>query len=455
VTVRVPTPLTPVLLTLLERYDRPGPRYTSYPTVPVWTPSFDALAYGTALSRVGAEDHCALYAHFPFCGRKCLYCGCNMLVTSRASHIDRYLDGLEREVAMVMDRLGARPRVTQMHWGGGTPNLLTLPQLVRAFEIFESRVELVPGAELSIEADPRHVSRAQLRLLRELGFTRISFGVQDLDEDVQRAIGRLQPYELVREVCEGSREAGFEGVNLDVMYGLPRQTVDSLRTTIDQVVGLAPDRIACFGYAHVPWLRSHQRAIRVDELPDARERMLQFIAAATAFQMAGYRWLGLDHFAAPDDSLSRAQDQGELHRNFMGYTTMPAEHLLGFGMSAISEVSGSYVQNAAELGSWREAVDHGRLPIVRGHQLTADDQWRRDVIMSLRCDLRAALPARGAALEEIRERLMPMLDDGLVRLDDDRVEVTQQGRYFVRQVCMAFDAHLQPESALPAFSRTI
>ena len=442
-------------LELIDRYDRPGPRYTSYPTVPNWSPAFGSVAYQEALERAGNEGTFALYAHFPFCARKCLYCGCNMLVTRRAAHVDAYLDGLEKEIDLVLARLGPSPRVTQMHWGGGTPNLLSIPQLTRAFELFATRFDLAPDAEISIEADPRQCSRSQLQHLRALGFNRISFGVQDLDADVQQAIGRVQPLALVREMCDAAREAGFEGLNVDVMYGLPRQTRGSMAQTIMHVLDLQPDRVACFGYAHVPWLRPHQRAIHEADLPGARERFSQFAMAVNLFDSAGYRWIGLDHFAAPHDALAHAQHARGLHRNFMGYTTMPAEHLLAFGMSAIAEVGGVFAQNAADVNDWRSPLDAGQLPIVRGHRSSMDDVRRQQVIMELMCNLEYPLSGNREYFTAAISRLLPLVDDGLVTLTDDRITVTPTGRYFLRNICMAFDAYLGEAPAPGMYSRSI
>jgi oxygen-independent coproporphyrinogen-3 oxidase len=440
---------------LIAKYDRPGPRYTSYPTVPNWSSSFGATDYADALGQAAGDGTFALYAHFPYCARKCLYCGCTMLVTRRASHIDAYLDDLERELDLVLARANRTPRVTQMHWGGGTPNLLSEQQLTRAFMLFASRFHFDAGAELSIEADPRQVTPAQLEHLRALGFNRISFGVQDLDDDVQHAIGRLQPLELVRDVCEQSRAVGFLGLNVDVMYGLPKQTTESVAQTVRQVLDLEPDRVACFGYAHVPWMRPHQRAIRDEELPTAPERLAQFARTAELFESAGYRWIGLDHFAAPHDALTHAHQSGALHRNFMGYTTMPADHLLAFGMSAISEVGGVFAQNAAELTDWRDALQRNELPITRGYRLTPDDLKHRRAIMELMCNLTVSLKDEQAYFATAIGRLLPLEDDGLVTIADDRISVTPLGRHFLRHICMAFDEYLTDSPSPEKYSRTI
>lgn len=446
---------SPIPYELIERYDRPGPRYTSYPTVPVWTTGFGSDDYVRALGSVGANDTLALYVHLPFCAVKCLYCGCNMTVTRRADTIDNYLTLLERESEMVVQALGGRRRVTQMHWGGGTPNYLTEEQLWRAFEIYSQRFDIAEDAELSIEADPRQTSRSQLVALRSMGFNRISFGVQDVDRDVQEVIGRVQSLALVKDACEMARAAGFYGLNVDVMYGLPLQTPERYARTLESVIELDPDRIACFGYAHVPWMRSHQRAIDESLLPNAAERFTLFRQAVDAFEGSGYQWIGLDHFARTHDALSEAQREHRLHRNFMGYTVMPADHLVAFGMSAISEVSNAFAQNVAKIADWQSCIEASRFPVIRGHTLTAEDIVRRDAIMQLMCNLELRLDRRGTFADEVA-RLRPLEEDGLVQIDVDRLTVTPAGRFFLRNICMVFDAYLPAESAEERrFSRAI
>jgi len=427
---------------LIERYDRPGPRYTSYPPVPAWSTSYGATDHASALRGIGLRDTLALYVHFPFCAVKCLYCGCNMTVTRRAETVDRYLDALEGEVAMQQALLGGRRTVTQMHWGGGTPNYLSESQLWRAFSCFEQRFDIAPDAELSVEADPRQTSRAQLATLRAMGFNRISFGVQDVDPDVQEVIGRRQPLALVQDAFESARAVGFAGLNVDVIYGLPLQTPARFIRTLTSVADLQPDRIACFGYAHVPWMRPHQRAIDSALLPQAPERFALFRLAVSVFEGNGYQWIGLDHFAQRADPLAEAQRARKLHRNFMGYTVMPADHVLAFGMSGISEVGRSYAQSAASIGEWHAAVDGGKLPIVRGLTLSDDDLRRRDVIMRLMCDLELSLEALESSMPGTWERLQLLENDGLVTLKNGMLRVLPVGRYFLRNICMAFDAYL-------------
>ncbi len=441
---------------LLTRYDTAGPRYTSYPTVPVWNASFTDDAYAAALRAAkDTRTPVALYAHFPYCAMKCLYCGCNALTTSRPETVDRYLDDLERELDLVVSHLGQYHSTVQMHWGGGTPNLLSEQQLSRAFTLFADRFHFTSNAELSIEADPRLVSPEQLYALRALGFTRISFGVQDLDANVQEAIGRMQSIELVRDVCTSARDAGFAGLNVDLIYGLPRQTLDTFAKTIEQIIELNPDRIACFGYAHLPAQRPHQRLIDEAELPDGALRAALFQMAVHEFTRAGYVWIGLDHFARASDPLARAQAAGRLHRNFMGYTTMPASHLVGVGMSAISDTAGSFAQNEPALGAWRERIHSGRLPTVRGHTLSDDDQQRQRAILHLMCNLELPYDAVPLSRDQVETRFARFEADGLLRFDHDRLSVTATGRFFIRNMAMELDAYLPSQQAAQRFSRTV
>ncbi|MBX7120134.1 MAG: oxygen-independent coproporphyrinogen III oxidase [Gemmatimonadaceae bacterium] len=446
----------PVPADLLAKYDVAGPRYTSYPTVPAWRDDFAPDDFARALRAAGATGTpVALYGHFPYCAAKCFYCGCNAVTTSRPEAIDRYLDDLERELDCVVGELGRFHRTAQLHWGGGTPNHLDDRQLERAFRLYADRFRFTDEVELSLEADPRLVSREQLRTLRALGFTRISFGVQDLDRNVQEAIGRLQSPALVRDVCESAREAGFTGLNIDLIYGLPRQTPESFARTIDEALRLGPDRVACFGYAHLPSSRPHQRVIEEAELPDAPERAALFQLAVRRFTEAGYAWIGLDHFAKADDPLAVAQREGRLHRNFMGYTTMPAAHLVGTGMSAISDVGGAFAQNEARLGPWRERVDAGRLSTVRGLWLSDDDRARKHAIQQLMCNLELAFDDIPPGVDDLRARFAPFEDDGFVEFGVDRVQVTPRGRFFIRNLCMELDAYLPTQQGQGRFSRTV
>ena len=431
---------------LLAKYAGPAPRYTSYPPIPAWSRSVGPAEYRTALEAAAQdpEEPVSLYIHVPFCPRRCLYCGCNVTITRRADRLDGYLAHLAAELDLITDILGRDRRVAQAHLGGGPPHHLDNDQLSRLRAMLDARFELAPDADTSIEADPRLSSAAQLAHLRSLGFRRVSFGVQDLDPDVQRAIGRVQPVEQVRRAMGAARDTGFESVNVDLIYGLPEQTPDRFRRTIEEIVELAPERIACFGYAHVPALRPHQEALQRYRLPDPAERFDLFRLAIEGLTTAGYEWIGLDQFVRPDDALARAARSRRLHRNFNGYTTMPAAHLVAAGMSAIGEVGGWLVQNTADLGDWHAAIAAGGLATVRGHRLTEDDRRRRAAILSLMCHLELPLELADG-LEAGLRRLLAFAADGLVERQGEVLRVTSIGRYFLRTLCTAFDACL-PEA---------
>lgn len=427
---------------LLARYDVPGPRYTSYPAVPDWTGTMDPAQWAARLgqARVDAEP-IALYLHLPFCASRCLYCGCNATVTTRAEVVDRYLARLARELELVAAAVGARPRVAELHWGGGTPNFLDDAQLERTFALLQRHFTIDARTECSVEADPRLVTRPQLATLRQLGFSRISFGVQDLDPVVQQAIGRVQPTALVREVVEDARAAGFAGINLDLIYGLPHQDAERFADTVREAIALAPDRVACFGYAHVPWMRAHQKRIDQGALPGAAGRFALFRDAVVRFTDAGYRWIGIDHFALPGDPLALAADAGRLHRNFMGYTTRAGEQLLGLGTSAISEVGGAFMQNQPELGGWQRAIDAGHLPTARNHVLTDDDRARGAAVSHLMCNAELPFDLFTGDVEALVDRYEALAEDGLLEFEPDRITVTPLGRFFLRNMAFALDGY--------------
>jgi oxygen-independent coproporphyrinogen-3 oxidase len=457
---------------LLARYDRPGPRYTSYPTVPAWSADFGEREHRQALDRVRTrpqQDLC-LYLHLPFCARRCDYCGCNALTACGRGAVDRYLDQVRSELELVTTVLGRGRRVVQIHWGGGTPNYLDESQLRRAMFLLREHFCIEAGAEISLEADPRLGSHEQALLLAELGFNRISLGVQDFDPEVQRAIGRRQPEEMTRRFFAACREAGFASINLDLVYGLPRQTPATLARTLAVVGELAPERIACFGYAHVPWARPNQQRVDTTGMPVGARKFALFEQALQTLGAAGYDWIGLDHFARPDDELALALRQRRLHRNFMGYTVRPAADLLALGMSGISELGGCFAQNAADLQEYGKRLEAGRLPIVRGHGLSREDALRRRVITHLMCNrelpwdlceaefgVRLDDPAGEFAAD--LERLEPLAADGLLEWTPERLVVTPTGRFFLRNICMAWDSYLERDGAgaeaRPTFSRTV
>ncbi len=441
---------------LLTRYDVSVPRYTSYPAVPDWTGAFTRDAWRQQLGTLnGSTEPLALYVHLPFCASRCLYCGCNATVTTRTAVVDRYLDRLEKEIEILADAVGTAPRVAEMHWGGGTPNFLDDAQLRRLSAMLRNAFPIDARTECSVEADPRLVTQSQLEQLRQLGFTRISFGVQDLDPLVQRAIGRVQPEWMVRQVVTQAREVGFSGINLDLIYGLPEQTSESFGRTVEESLALSPDRVACFGYAHVPWMRAHQKRIDETTLPRNTERFELFRDAVESFVDAGYEWLGIDHFALPDDPLSLAAHAGRLHRNFMGYTTRVGENLLGIGTSAISEVNGWYVQNTPELGSWQRDLDTGVLSIAKGHVRSPDDDDRAAAITHLMCNAELPYDLFLGDMYELVDRFEAYAADGLVEFDTDRVQVTPLGRFFLRNLCATLDAYRFGSDAPRRFSRAV
>jgi oxygen-independent coproporphyrinogen-3 oxidase len=455
---------------LLRRMDRPGPRYTSYPTADRFVEAFtaehhlQALAQRSDLGGVGgAGAPMSIYVHVPFCESVCYYCACNKIVTRDHGRVAAYLKALEQELDLVCQALGHVPVVSQLHFGGGTPTFLDDAELTSLMDTLRRRVTLLPRGEYSIEIDPRTVTRERLAHLKSLGFNRVSFGVQDFDPQVQQAVHRVQPYEQVEALMRDARELGFESINVDLIYGLPRQTPDSFERTVRQVAGLRPDRIAMYGYAHLPQRFKPQRRIIPVELPVAGDRVTMLSQALAGFVSHGYQYIGMDHFALPDDALAQAKRQGRLHRNFQGYSTQPDCDLIGLGVSAISRVGATYSQNAKTIDEYYDALRTGQLPVVRGLALTRDDLVRRAVIMAIMCHGRLSYESVSLAhLIDFRSYFAPEIEslqdlarDGLVVLHDDGLEVTPLGWYFVRSVAMVFDRHLRADQSRERFSKVI
>lgn len=485
----VPMPLASAVhvdLDLVRRYTRPGPRYTSYPTAPHFHAGYGSADFADALTAGDADAPLSLYLHLPFCRSLCYYCACHMKATRRPEVIERYLGSLIREIDLVAERLAPGRPVVQIHWGGGTPTYLTPEQIARLGDVLHDRFAVAADAEISLEADPRGLTEARLAAAASAGFNRISVGVQDVDPTVQAAINRVQPVSLVDDAVRWARRHGFESVNLDLVYGLPHQTAEGFARTLDVTRRLAPDRIALFSYAHVPRLKTHQRLIDPGALPTPDEKLRIFKTAMEALTGAGgYRFIGMDHFARPDDALALAQDRGELHRNFQGYSTRAGADVVALGVSGISQIDapataptnavsdatqganehGAYAQNVKGLPDYYNRIDAGRLGTYRGYRLSADDRLRRHVIMQLMCHFRvdkAEVETRfgvdfDAAFAEALDALAPMEDDGLVTRGETAVEVHDAGRLFVRNVAMAFDASLQATrpDARPAYSSTV
>ena len=453
---------------LLPRYTTEAPRYTSYPTAPVWSEDYGSEQFRADLAREDVEANAGLsiYVHVPFCRSLCHFCACNRVITRKSELPRRYLDTIEREVEAVRDAVRVPRTATQQHWGGGTPTHLDPEQIRRLFRTVSQAFPMRKGAEISIEVDPRVTSEEQVSALRECGFNRISMGVQDVEPRVQEAIHRIQPPEQTERLVGWSRRAGFESVNFDLIYGLPYQTEDSFSRTLDIILEMAPDRIALYSYAHVTWVAKQQRGFERKHLPDAATKARIMLSAIRRFLDEDYCFIGLDHFARPGDELSQAVLNRTLRRNFMGHTTQAGVELIGFGPSAISELSGSYAQSIRDLDGWQAAVADRGLSTLRGHRLSADDLERRWIIERIIChgELRASEfeahfgSSFAARYARELEGLGPAVEDGLVEASrDGSLRVTPLGRLLVRNLAMVFDRYLadQRESGRPLFSRTV
>ena len=455
---------------LLRRYDRPGPRYTSYPTAPQFSSNFGVEALRAAAADSNGDPiprRLSLYVHVPFCMSPCFYCGCNRIITRDLARGETYLVRLYREIALMAELFDRDREVIQLHLGGGTPNFLSPAQLADLVDTLRShfRFSDSPARDLSIELDPRYTNARDVLALGRIGFNRASFGVQDFDPAVQEAVNRIQSVEETRAVVDACREGGFRSVNIDLIYGLPKQSTQGFARTLDTVLEMRPDRLAVYSYAHLPELFKAQKQIEEADLPDAATKLGLLQLAIEKLTAAGYVYIGMDHFALPDDDLARAQERGSLHRNFMGYTTHADSDLVGLGVSAISHIGDSFSQNPRDLPSWQIALDEGRLPVFRGMSLEEDDVLRADLIQQLMCQGEipvAALERRhaidfGEYFADAIARLQPMVEDGLVRIEPDRITATTQGRLLLRNIAMCFDRYLDrpADGAAPRFSRAI
>ena len=451
-------------LDLVRRYNKPGPRYTSYPTAPHFSESVTVSDFGNELEAGPATRPLSLYVHLPFCRSLCYYCGCHMKVTHRPEVIERYLGYVKREMEQAASRLDAGREVVQIHWGGGTPSYLTPTQIAELMEHTREVFTIARDAEIGLEADPRGLTEAHLTAAASAGFNRTSYGVQDVDPVVQEAIHRVQPTALVEQAVRWARTHGLESVNLDLVYGLPHQTVDTFRDTIDTVLKLRPDRIALFSYAHVPSMRKHQRLIPEDALPKPEEKLHIFkMATERLTGTGGYRFIGMDHFALPEDELSRSLDDGTLHRNFQGYSTHAGADVVAFGVSGISQMDGVYAQNLKGLPDYYDRIDRGELTTYRGYVVNDDDRIRREVIMQLMCTCEVEkrhIESRfgidfDTYFADALGALAPMEADGLVRRTADRVTVLPKGHLFIRNAAMTFDAYLSTSASQPTYSKTV
>jgi oxygen-independent coproporphyrinogen III oxidase len=458
-----------ITLDLLQRFDVPGPRYTSYPTADRFVEAFGELEYRQALNQRRAGVAAAgarplsLYAHIPFCESLCYYCACNKIITRHHSKGAEYVHHLSREVALHVAHVGSGQAVSQLHLGGGTPTFLSDRELADLMAMLKHHFHFAPGGEYAVEVDPRTVSTARLQTLWALGFNRLSFGVQDFEPMVQKAVHRVQPAEQVFALVEAAREIGFESINVDLIYGLPKQTSETFDRTLARVKALRPDRIALYAYAHLPERFKPQRRILPSELPAASTKLAMLACAVKSLLAADYVYIGMDHFALPGDSLAVAKRQGRLHRNFQGYSTQPDCDLIALGVSAIGRMGATYSQNAKTLDEYVDHLDQGRLPIVRGLALSRDDMIRRAVIMSLMCqgqvlfesielawlvEFKAYFAAEWASVEELAAQ-------ELVHVDATGIYLTELGWFFVRGVAMVFDRHVQADRNRARFSRII
>jgi oxygen-independent coproporphyrinogen-3 oxidase len=453
-------------LDLISRLDRNGPRYTSYPTADRFDEGFEPARYGTWAARrnvAGEPRPLSLYVHLPFCRSLCYYCACNKIITRDTNKAAKYLRYLDREIALQAPLFRRDAFVEQMHWGGGTPTFYGIEELSALYATLKSKFDFAPDGEYSIEIDPRSVAPANITALRGLGFNRVSFGVQDFDPAVQRAINRIQDEAQTSAVMREARQSGFDSVSVDLIYGLPRQSLETFTATLDRVAELHPDRIAVYNYAHLPTRFKAQKQIVGEEIPAPDVKLQLLRLAAEKLMSAGYVYIGMDHFALPEDSLAIAQRQGRLHRNFQGYSTHAECDLIGVGVSAIGAIGPTYSQNARTLADYYARLDAGELPIARGVELTRDDLVRRSIIQALMCHFELCREAIEVAYlldfdtyfaEEMTE-LEQLQRAGLLRIESNWISVTPKGRMLIRSICMVFDKYLRQNRDSRRYSRTI
>jgi oxygen-independent coproporphyrinogen-3 oxidase len=451
---------------LVEKYDRPGPRYTSYPTAPQFHAAFaedDYRAAAERSNRVASPKPLSVYVHIPFCKSLCYYCACNKIITHNTERAAEYLDWLKQEIGVQGALFDETRRMTQLHLGGGTPTYLSNAQLGELMAALDEAFHFAPveEREFSLEVDPRTVTPAQIHELHDLGFNRLSFGVQDFDTNVQKAVNRLQSEEQVVELVAAAREAGFQSVSVDLIYGLPLQTVASFDATLDKIIALRPDRIASYSYAHLPELFKAQRLIRPEDMPPPERKLELLELTIRRLTAAGYVYIGMDHFALPEDELTLARENGTLQRNFQGYSTHADCDMIGLGITSIGKVGDSYSQNVKETAQYQVRLEEGRLPVMRGYRLNDDDRLRRDVINALMChgcidfaniEARHDIVFRDYFTDALCQ-LEEMQADGLLTIGSEAIEVLPAGRLMMRNMAMAFDAYLKPNEG--RFSRTV
>lgn len=454
-------------LELLKKYDQPGPRYTSYPTAPYFHHGVDEQVYRKHIEKdnqLKQNEPISLYFHLPFCDTLCYFCGCNMMVTHNRQKIENYIGYLIKEMELLRPLIGKNRKVMQLHWGGGTPTYLSPDQIRRLGNAIREFFEFEDQAEVSVEIDPRELTRDHMVALKEVGFNRCSMGVQDFNPKVQKAVNRVQPEDITRQTVDWARELGFQSVNIDLMYGLPFQTVDMFEKTLDIILDIDPDRLAVFNYAHLPNMIKHQRLIKDEWLPKPEEKLQLLKLSIEKLTSSGYVYIGMDHFAKPDDELTLAMEEGTLYRNFQGYSTHAGLNLFAIGITSISMLSDLYVQNVKKLDPYYERLENGQLPVFKGVELTEDDILRREVITELMCNFYLDKKKIEQKYDldfddyfaDALEKLIPMQQDGLIELHEESLKVTTMGRLLIRNIAMQFDYYLaQKEGQKPQFSRTV
>ncbi len=449
----------------ISKFDVAGPRYTSYPTAPTWTTEITADTYREKLKAYGQSSKTlSLYVHIPFCQSMCTFCACSVVIRqSDDKFAQEYLEHLFQEIDWIAQTIGKRAEVRQLHWGGGTPNFLSIHQMEKLFAKLDENFNIDREGEIAIEIDPRTVSLDQIQWLKQAGFNRISFGVQDFDQEVQESVNRIQPFHQVKALVKYCRDLKFQSINFDLIYGLPKQTKQRFRETIKGVLELKPDRIALYSFAYVPWLKKHQTKIEKDQMPSNDQKLDLFLLAREEFLNNGYQSIAMDHFALTSDEMAKAFNQNNLYRNFMGYTVKPADENIGLGMSAIGFVEHTYVQNKKTLPEYYESINQLKLPIERGKILSQDDQIRQWVITSLMCHFEVDKAKFHATFKvdfdqyfvDELEHVFTCMTDGLVTFNQDFIRVTELGKLFIRNVCMGFDYYLKQENAHKKFSQTV
>lgn len=447
------------------KYDVQGPRYTSYPTAPEWSADVDIAVYKDKLKDFGrSSKSLSIYIHIPFCEQLCYFCACMKVIRNKEERYgEEYLEHLFKEIELVTQAIGRRRTVKQLHWGGGTPTFLTEEQMERLFRKICDSFDVDLTGEIAIEVDPRTVTPSKLKVLRELGFNRVSMGVQDFDDKVMDAVNRHQPFELVKTVTDCCRELKYHSVNFDLIYGLPHQTKETFQKTIEQVIQLRPDRIALYSFAYVPWLQKHQNKLTADDFPNNDAKLDIFLLARQKLLDNGYQAIAMDHFALKTDEMAKAFNERKLYRNFMGYTVKPADEYIGFGVSAIGFLEHTFIQNIKVLPEYYKALSEGRLPVERGKALTEDDRIRRWLILQLMChfivDKKQLKSLFGKDFDEYfaaeRGHITQCIEDGLLKENGQTIEVTELGQLFIRNVCMGFDIYLRKGGEKRRFSRTV